>query len=120
MGEVEDGLCDLALVKMHHMVNMFPFVLKFGFQHRRVGLFNLGWDLDIMACISFNCLQESDDGPTTSGEGPTPSIGNRRRSFASDSEAEAEEDRNLLLDDDLPNEEEEEGEDLYPDNFMEQ
>ena len=56
MGEVDDSLCDLALVKMHHMVNMFPLVFKFGFQHHRVGLVYLGWDLDIMACIYFNCL----------------------------------------------------------------
>lgn len=54
MGEVDDVLWVLALVKMHHMVNMFPFVFTFGFQHHRVGLFYLGWDLDIMACISFN------------------------------------------------------------------
>lgn len=39
-----------------------------------------------------------------------------------DSQNEAEEDRTLLIDEDvgLDEEEEEDGEDLYPDNFMEQ
>ena len=27
---MDDGLCDLALVKMHHTVNMFPFFFKLG------------------------------------------------------------------------------------------
>lgn len=70
------------------------------------------------------------DGPTTSGGDFDTDLlplssngGDRRQSAASeyDSQNEAEEDRNLFIDEEIVAEaEEDEGEDLYPDNFMEQ
>lgn len=70
------------------------------------------------------------DGPTTSGGDfdtdllPLSSTGGDRRAGSEyDSQNEAEEDRNLFIDEEIvadAEEEEEDGEDLYPDNFMEQ
>jgi len=70
------------------------------------------------------------DGHTTSGGDFDTDLlplssngGDRRQSVGSeyDSQNEAEEDRNLFIDEEIVAEEEEEdGEDLYPDNFMEQ
>ena len=69
----------------------------------------------------------SEDGPTTSGGDfdtdrlPLSSNGGAPLGSEVDSENEAEEDRNLFIDEEIvPEEEEDEGEDLYPDNFMEQ
>lgn len=69
----------------------------------------------------------SEDGPTTSGGDfdtdrlPLSSNGGAPLGSEVDSEYEAEEDRNLFIDEEIvPEEEEDEGEDLYPDNFMEQ
>lgn len=75
----------------------------------------------------------SEDGPATSGGDfdtdrlPVSSNGgdpSRRSSMAGsefDTENEAEEDRHLFIDEEIvPEEEDDEGEDLYPDNFMEQ
>lgn len=73
-----------------------------------------------------DCAQESDEGPTSSGGDvdadrlPYTPRSNGRRSSPSGSEGEAEEDRHMLVDDEIQEEEEEEGEDLYPENFMEQ
>lgn len=68
----------------------------------------------------------SQDGPTTSGGDfdtdrlPLSSNGGDAVSEF-DSDNEAEEDRNLFIDEEIaPDEEDEDGEDLYPDNFMEQ
>jgi hypothetical protein len=68
----------------------------------------------------------SEDGPTTSGGDfdtdrlPLSSNGAAPLGSEFDSENEAEEDRNLFIDEEIVPEEEDEGEDLYPDNFMEQ
>ena len=69
----------------------------------------------------------SEDGPTTSRNDfdmdqlPLSSNGGAPLGLEFDSENEADEDRNLFIDEEIVLEEEEdEGEDLYPDNFMEQ
>ena len=74
----------------------------------------------------FICSRVSmaDEGPSSSG-GDVGTDGllytTRSRSSPSVSDAEAEEDRHMLVEDEIPEEEEEEeGEDLYPENFMEQ
>jgi hypothetical protein len=62
---VDEGLCDLELVKMHHMVNVSLIVLlKFGFRYQRVVIAYLCWNLDIMACISFFSERNACRNPT--------------------------------------------------------
>lgn len=73
--------------------------------------------------------ERSEDGPTTSGGDfdtdrlPLSSTGGGRRGSMGgsefDSENEAVEDRNLFIDEEIVDQEEEEdGEDLYDENFM--